>query len=420
LILCLAPTAACDSSSDSDDPSAGDGSATGDVAGPDGSTSEGGAAGGEDTGGGDGGDTGAAGSSGGDGDGAATGAGGSSASGTAGSGGDPGASITVPLDELPGAFATAVCDALEDCIGSSALRELMRREDCDARLGAELEASDFAYLGMAVDAGGILYDPTKLAACQAGIREMGCSVLRDSFPQPCVDVLVGNVQPGEECAISAECAGTAFCAGADSCPSTCTELLEEGATCDADSQCADGLRCVVDVCGAPSANGEDCGGDSGKVCELGLSCSGGGETEVGNCVPNAQVQVGDAGDVCEPGGDLCQDGLSCVFDGATGFVCEGTVERDGACHLGLPSQCPADQYCDTTEVTEESNCADLPGDGEACVLSGLCAGGHACVVEDGSPVCRALQDNGGSCGSAAQCRSGFCEGGECVPPPTCL
>jgi hypothetical protein len=112
--------------------------------------------------------------------------------------------------------------------------------------------------------------------------------------------------------------------------------------------------------------------------------------------------------------------LSCVFNGTDAFHCEGPAEAGGACHLGLPGQCPADQYCDTTEVTDVSSCEPLPTAGEACVLAELCAPGHACVVEGMDHMCRAIGENSEACTGDAACRSGNCAAGQCAPPPVCL
>jgi hypothetical protein len=334
-------------------------------------------------------------------------------------GGDP--FVPVPIAELPDAFAEAICDALVSCVGAAALRELTAREDCAARVTAELKATEFFFMDDAIAAGSVLYDSEQLPACVAGVRELGCAVLSDSFPQPCVEVLAGNVALDGECTISAECQGTAFCAGAASgtCPSTCMELLAAGAQCSADNECGDRLMCTVGKCEAPSAVGEPCGGDSGQLCALGLNCMGSTDTEIGECTENAAIQVGQAGDACAPGGTLCVEGLSCVFDGVDAFHCEPYVDAGAACHLGLPGQCPVDQYCDAQSVDEQGTCQPLPVDDQACVLGDVCAPGFACVVESGSPVCRPIRDNGGDCGADQACRSGHCVDGRCEPPPTC-
>lgn len=324
-----------------------------------------------------------------------------------------------PLSDLPQVFAGAICGALRDCLGESKLRELTHRESCGTAVTAELRAKDFAHMDAAVSAGHVLYDPDHLSECVDGIRALSCDVLTHTFPQPCVDVLDGNVAIGEPCTITAECEGAAFCSGADICPSTCAALLAEGASCNGDDQCSDGLGCIGGKCTAASRAGEDCGGTSGKVCALGFNCKGATDTDIGSCVTNAEIQVGDEGDACEPGGALCKDGLSCVFAGNGAFHCEAAVASGEACHLGLPGQCPNEQYCDSTEITAASTCRDLPGVDQPCVLGALCQGGSVCIQDGDQRVCRAIADNGGGCADDVACRSGRCLSGQCAPPPSC-
>jgi hypothetical protein len=327
----------------------------------------------------------------------------------------------VQTGELPDVFARAICDALASCVGAAKLRELTEREDCAARVAAELAATEFYLMEDAIASGHVLYDPSELHACLDGVRELGCDVLSDSFPQPCDGVIAGNVELGGECAISAECQGTAFCAGAASgtCPSTCSELLAQGVECSADNECGDGLMCMAGTCQAPSRGGEPCGGDSGKACALGFNCMGSTDVDVGECTDNASVQVGDEGDACMPGGALCVEGLSCVFDGAGAFHCEPYVGAGAACHLGLPGQCPVAEYCDAASVMEQGSCRALPGDGASCVLGDVCAPGSVCVAEADEPVCRPIRANGGDCSANQACRSANCLEGKCEPPPTC-
>jgi hypothetical protein len=111
--------------------------------------------------------------------------------------------------------------------------------------------------------------------------------------------------------------------------------------------------------------------------------------------------------------------LSCVFAGNSAFHCEPAVAAGEACHLGLPGQCPAAQYCDSTEITAASTCRDLPGVDQPCVLNGLCQGGLVCIQDGDQRVCRAIADNGGECADDVACRSGRCLSGQCAPPPSC-
>jgi hypothetical protein len=354
----------------------------------------------------------------------------------AGDGGSPAASATdagtgaasdaagsspmpMSLVELPDAFAGSVCAALGACVGPSVVRELTQREDCTVRVAAELRATEFAYIDQAVSEGHVAYDPSQLPACMDGIRALGCDVLSHSLPQACSAVLAGNVQLGDECAISAECAGAAFCAGTDQCPSHCAALLGEGDACSGDNQCGDDLLCADAHCLRPSRDGDPCNGMSGKLCRIGFTCQDSTDVDTGHCVPNAMVQVGDVGDACTPGGSLCKDGLSCVYSQGSVFHCEQAVGSGASCHLGLPGQCSNVEYCDTTDVTAQSVCKALPSEGQACVLSGLCAPGLVCVAEGQGHDCRPIQDNCGACGSDSECRSSHCDQGKCAPPPAC-
>ena len=346
-------------------------------------------------------------------------AGGGAMAGTDG-GGEPTPFPDTPLSKLPKVFAGAICDALRSCLGESKLRELTRREACEAAIESELLAKDFAYMDGSISAGRVLYDPEQLEECLDGIAALECKVLNHTVPAACSDVLDGTVETGEACVIHADCKGAAYCSGGATCPSKCAALLGIGATCDGDGQCGDGLDCVAGKCAAPAIEDDPCGATTGKYCALGLNCKGATDTVIGTCVSNDEVQVGAAGAACEPGGTLCKDGLSCVYDGASGFECEAAVGSGAACHLGLPGQCPADEYCNATEVTVASTCRKLPGDGQACVLNGLCKGGVVCIGEGNSATCKTIADNGADCASDATCRSGNCNEGKCEPPPACL
>jgi len=355
-----------------------------------------------------------------DGTGTAGGSGGSTGGGTGGT--DPGSQPIgdTSLAKLPEAFAAAICDALEACVGAAKLADLMEREPCATRVAGQLRATDFAYMDVAISAGRVLYDATKLAECQDGIRALKCTVLSHSYPQACVDVLEGNVALDGECVSSAECSGTAFCSSSDTCPSKCTARFAAATACTSDGQCDEDLLCLGGKCTMPGGDGATCAGTSGKFCALGLNCVGATDTVSGKCASNASVQVGAVGDVCLPGGKLCKEGLSCVYDGKSAFVCEAAVDSGAACHLGLPGQCPRDEYCDATEVTAKSTCKKLPAAGKPCALAGLCAGGTACVTGGPAPTCRTIEDNGAACTADAACRSGSCTAGKCTPPKACM
>jgi hypothetical protein len=411
--LCLVSTVAC-SDDEKPTPEAGAGGASG--SGGSNSGGQGGAGGAAGATGGSSGASGASGEGGGDG-----GAGeGGSGDGGAGEGGTGGGDAT-PLEDLPDEFAGALCEALEDCLGPTKLREELDREDCTLRVAAELRADDLAYVDMSISAGRLIYEPSQLAECLDGVREMGCAVLTDTYPDACGDLLAGNVPEGGECVASSECEGPAFCAGRDACPSTCQALLEEGDDCLDPDDCGDDLWCIGGKCAPFAQRGDACAGDSGGNCAFGLSCLGSTDTEAGTCETNATVQAGALDEACEPGGVLCEEGLSCVFNGLDAFHCQGPAEAGGACYLGLPGQCPPDQYCDVEDdVTIESTCKALPEVGDTCALGYLCEPGAVCLPDGDSSLCHAIEENGGDCADDAACRSRHCAAGKCEAPEVCL
>jgi hypothetical protein len=86
----------------------------------------------------------------------------------------------------------------------------------------------------------------------------------------------------------------------------------------------------------------------------------------------------------------------------------------------LPSQCPQDDYCSASDVTTQGECAQLPKDGEACVLGSECAGGHVCLADAGKQVtCRRIRDLGEDCSQDAMCRSGRCKAMQCAVVEVC-
>lgn len=354
------------------------------------------------------------------------GAGGSSGSagegGAGGEGGGGGMPVIVPLAQVPAQFAGAICDALEACVGPRKLSDLTRGEACDARLTAELEAGELAYIDASITGGRVLYNPEQLEGCLQGIRAMGCAVATDTYPEACVQVIAGNVPQGGACTISSECEGTAFCAGRNACPSTCQPLLSAGAACLSDDECGDGLVCAGGECLALAGEGAACGGNTGVTCALGLGCINFTETTPGVCTPNAEILSGDVDGACSPAGTLCKEGLSCVPVSAApeAWRCKAGVAAGEACMLALPGQCPNGYYCDAAGFFVEGTCVALPEDGAPCVLTQLlCAPGFACVVEGSNPVCRAIKPNGEACSGDAACRSGRCSGGACAPPVVC-
>src|SRR5262249_32390975 len=175
------------------------------------------------------------------------------------------------------------------------------------------------------------------------------------------------------------------------CPGTCTSLLAEGAACEADSNCQDGLTC-----------------SDQKVCKK-----------------SAGVDLtGADGSACDPtAAKFCQSGLFCaavsVATGAPTFRCESQPAT--GCHVAFPEECPDGQFCKLANATQSlvGTCTPLPKAGQPCDKPtpvdsrNLCAAGTTCDAAAGN--CVAFQDNGGSCTGDNQCYSKSCStAGACV------
>jgi hypothetical protein len=339
------------------------------------------------------------------------------AAGTSGQAGS-GASKEPNAHEISGKLADAFCAALTDCLGPQKVSALLGREPCATRVGGDLEQSELAGLDDSIGSGRIQLHAELLAQCYADTRAFGCKVQTDRLPGSCQQALAGQVALGGTCSIGSECQGDAFCRAGE-CPRTCDARLAEGSPCRRDDECKVGTFCNAGTCAVPAAVGAACGGETGAVCAFGSSCVGSTDSEPGECKSNREIQSGELGDVCTPGGTLCREGLNCAYDGDSGFECQAAVSAGAACHLALPGQCPVDQYCDAKDVSTEGQCKALPGDGTACVLSDECAPRHICVLENDEPVCRRIGDLGDSCAADGLCRSNHCDQGQCKLEPAC-
>jgi hypothetical protein len=320
---------------------------------------------------------------------------------------------------LSGDLAAALCHSLRTCLGEQKLSAFVDGESCETRFTASFAQSDFGTLADSVKRGRVETHLDKLEQCYADTRARGCDIQTQRLPSSCQEALQGTVEVGATCTTSSDCVTGSFCPSS-ACPRVCSARHVAAESCARDEECDAGLICVRGKCGAPAAVGAACAGSSGGVCALGTSCVGSTKDQAGKCVENKKIQVGAVGDTCTPGGTLCQEGLSCAYDGSAGFNCQSAVSSGAVCHLALPSQCPQDEYCTASDVTTQGQCAPLPKDGEACVLGSECAGGHVCVAAaDMKPVCAKLQDLGAACTQDAVCRSGHCRDSQCVVTEVC-
>ncbi|MGF1467254.1 MAG: matrixin family metalloprotease [Sandaracinaceae bacterium] len=129
----------------------------------------------------------------------------------------------------------------------------------------------------------------------------------------------------------------------------------DGATCDADTDCA-GLSCVDGVCAAPCVPGGVEGCPAGRACQVGeRACQG------------ACQLAADLGDPCEV--DLDCASRLCVVDEEEAFCSR-------LCAPGVPEECPARFACepsgDVGVCVPEAGGLGSPCEGSVDCLSGLC------------------------------------------------
>jgi hypothetical protein len=316
----------------------------------------------------------------------------------------------IDRDAIAAGLAAALCAALEKCVGAAKLAALSGREDCTARYTAGLRQDELGTLDASVADGRVKIDGSQFEACYRDTRALGCAVHTERLPASCQSAIAGQQHAGDTCSLDADCVSEHFCPITAACPRQCEPTRPAAESCERDAECQRGLLCTNGECAAPSKVGETCAGASGKLCALGLSCMGSDDTTSGKCQTNASIQAGARDAVCMPGGTLCKEGLSCAYDGSSGFKCQAAVAKGATCRLALPSQCPVDTYCNAPDVTSTGTCLALPVDGDECVLGDDCAPGHICVVSDDQrAICHRIANIAEPCDANELCRSGVCD-----------
>lgn len=346
--------------------------------------------------------------------------GGSESGGFAAAGGE-GPGTGLPLAELPSAYGAAICKAYASCYGD--LYAIFRPgEDCATNTSAQL-AEELATLPHAVDAGRVGYDPAKAQACIDEVAAGDCATLSERASATCQAALTGSVTEDGDCELNEECQKDLYCKIGDECPGKCSPLEAVGRACTADGQCMSGLKCgATGLCVAPAQPGGACNqGEPG--CSEGYVCLGENAEAAtpGECIAVADAFAGEAGDACSLT-SLCKTELSCEIESVSplGGTCVEHVAADASCHVAVPDECPAEQFCKLgVNPLAGGVCTVRPAAGEPCAqgLGGaaLCAAYARC---DGG-VCRELAAAGEGCSENATCHSGRCENGACVAGNGC-
>jgi hypothetical protein len=336
---------------------------------------------------------------------------------------------SVPLEDVPGLYADAACDAYLACLGPIA-DVFFAGEDCATRITRQLE-EEWPRIEDAVDRGTVEYHGDQIEACAEDLRNRSCQELTER--ETCPDALDGTVAIGDDCSLSAECKGEAYCNFDASCPGTCRALEPAGGNCRDDDQCVSGLVCSSDTqrCVVPAGEGQAC--QAGEPdCELGLFCAGANETSntSGECRPIDDVFGQANGQDCDfDSGRLCASDLVCQVDSVDTdglhLSCARRVGSGEACRLAVPDQCPEDEFCNVLMQNNgenmpllEGNCEPRPAAGEACattLIGTYCAAYTRC--DNGT--CRELANLGERCSTDEVCLSEHCDGTACVSQDQC-
>lgn len=283
--------------------------------------------------------------------------------------GDP--PTLVPLAEADDAVDAAYCERMFDCECAQG-RRYDSLDACKADVDGRVEG-----LRSRAEVTGLAYDPACIGAWIDELDAVGCAAAfdddddDDECQRPC-NPLHGDVPVGGACT---DRGGDSDCAQGLRCDielcegeNTCTGLCADPCLGTCPGGCADDERCddASATCVALPGLGESCEDDG--QCAPGLGC----RYEEGEVFSATCIALPREGESCSQLG-LCADDLRCDFDPlSTESTCVGPTPQGGACsgHLECASgYCPA------------GFCSALPGEGDSCAGTFACAPGLDCDGE---------------------------------------
>lgn len=333
-------------------------------------------------------------------------------------------------------YAQAYCEVLTRCAPPAIADLAFGGADCDTAVLASLEDGETTEIQRAIDAGRVLYDPSKVDTCFEMLKTIDCTMQASSILNQgvCGEIVTGTVAEGGDCGLDAECLGATYCDRTAGCPGVCTAQRGATETCNDEAQCADPFTCDGEIrkCAKPGQADDACGGGVAADCGLGFMCVGDDPDtmKAGTCKATDDIFAAKEGEPCDfDTGKLCVDGLSCVVTitgmgaGAMAdFACAPTVASGATCGFAIPPQCPKGEYCDGLDLMAgdaEGTCTPLPGDGDACVrhYGAPCAADLVCDADD---RCHPLGRIGDPCVAGRGCASGRCIDSVCQRPAKCL
>ena len=275
------------------------------------------------------------------------------------------------VDEYGAYAARAFCAQLSTCCDAARLRYGSIHYDGEACLS---QMTDYfqAPIAAATKNGRAQYKRAIADACVQSIadREAQCAddlllPISHDFgkPDPCADLLIGSIEPGDACAVNAECARQP---GVPSSFVSCIDPKYAGITG------ATGTICyrvrydaqIGEACGRNGAERTFCDPLT-SVCDSGV------------CIPYIAL-----GGACTLGG--CQP--SSAFCDLTKKVCVPAIEEGGTC--GGDLACNSDHVLSCDEAT--STCVPITlTDGSLCDQQSSCARGQSCL----SGICRTVGES---------------------------
>jgi hypothetical protein len=347
-------------------------------------------------------------------------------------------SNAIPLEQIPATLAKSYCAAELGC-NPFFYGVAFANTDCALQLTKQFQEASYNDIQAAVIAGTVTYDGNLARTCADTVSAGACTALDNDTPDSCQNALAGTLDTGADCNIDQECKGLSRCdVSAGTCPGKCAPRASAGVACGKDSDCALQLVCspITSKCVAPGVVGEQCAGTVAGNCAAGLLCIGNddGNKKAGTCMTAAATLSKGVGETCDlQQGPWCTAGLSCVVQSLAGSAlssqCQAVSAAGAACGIGIPSDCPAGQFCplqlkDLVAGTFTATCSPLPASGEACAPKlGLARCAAALVCDETTaplkPVCTAPHDLGQTCTDDSLCYSQHCVGGACVPASPC-
>ncbi len=227
-------------------------------------------------------------------------------------------------------------------------------------------------------------------------------------PGTCTDIAEGQdsegdcaMDPVSTCGRTGKCGAGRTCAlyrdGQECAAASCGNSSQSSArTCDGAGACRDA---VVIACGVYACTALQCA----TTCTADAQCATGYYCAAPACVRKLDVAMAcTANNQCLTG--FCADGVCCTA------ACTGTCKscispNPGICTAYDPGTDPEMECAQGLACNGSGACfARCTQDSPDCEAGNYCAAGGACAAK---------KDAGGACGTANECKSGFCTDGVC-------